>query len=201
MKVFLFYCIVFSVLSFCQARAQNYAKKDLIPSGDSTVQQFMEEEILKRINEYRIAKGVSPLRADTILATAAYHHLEYMRRSGEFDHEEKTDLPDFNELPWPSYRRKLLDQNKIWAITEELLSYLIMFNSPTFTFEYMIEHTTTNGFKTCSAHWRALMNPEYDCAFVVYDMKSTTDMSAGVICMIILGMSSDPYKKELGLIE
>lgn len=182
--------------------SQNYQPSDMVPSADSSVQSYIEHSIVDRINEYRVTKGLHELRVDTLLKPAAVHHAMYMRHTHDLTHDELEDVPNFTEYKYPSTRYlHLIDNKKFWGISENLLSDLILFNKEKFTFEYVIEHTVTNGYKTCGAHWRDLMSDEYDSIYIFYDMNHNNpdDYGAAITCTVILGVSSDSYKQELGI--
>lgn len=172
---------------------------------DSASQAYLEHLIIERINEFRVARGVPPLIVDTLLKPAVDHHVEYQRRAQVMSHDEDIDLPDFDELLWPGMRIRLLEPGKFWKITDELLSYLVEFHKPEARpFQYYVTATVDKGYKTCNGHWSDLMNPEYNAIYMCYDFQYADPCEEdaryrAIVCTIVLGTYSDPYKKELGM--
>lgn len=185
--------------SLSLAQSTPFKPQDKIYSCDSITQAYIEHLILLELNSLRKVEGAEPLRIDTLLRPAVMHHVKYMRLSGDMTHDETKDLENFTEYEWPTTRKHyLIDQSKIWKISEELINGIIVFDSEKYTYEKVIENTLQKGYKTCNGHWSSLMSPEYDCVYIYYDLNQKCHShGAGIICTILLGLSSDNYKKEI----
>lgn len=200
--------ILFSSLLSISIITYGQKLTDPVPGPDSVSQHFIETNMIERINNYRIEKGVHPLVFEPELKPAVLHHVNYMRLTKTMSHDEEIEVEGFELLPWPGHRKnKYLDPMKYWKVGECLLSDLVQFNvdsSPEwvpdgmFNFDYVIDHAV-EGFHSSPSHWACLMNKEWDCIYIYYDLNyhDPNDSGAAIICTVMVGMYSDYFKEGI----
>ena len=166
---------------------------------DSLKQEFIQVEVVKKINSIRVANGMKALILDTGLRPAAVQNaiynrwclknriLQYPDEDCTMTHIQRIDMPNFEEIYWPDARIKLLDQTRFSSITEELTYCLIFDLQNTETYQKRVDHVITN-FKASEAHWYDITkDPKWDAIYVFYDLKTTDVVQGHVIIYIILG--------------
>jgi hypothetical protein len=165
---------------------------------DSLKQEFIQLETFKEINRRRAAYGMKPLVLDTGLRAAAVHNAIYNRwclknrivqRPGDdctMTHDQRVDMPGFDEIKFPEFRIKLLDQTRFASITEELTWCAIFNLQNTDTYKMRVDHVIKN-YEVSEAHWYAITkNPKWDAIYIFYDLHFT-DTAQNVCVFIILG--------------
>lgn len=148
---------------------------------DSLKQEFIQQEITKKINAARVKKGMKPLISDIGLKPAAVHNAIYNRYCFAHDihstwsystmtHFQNVDIPNFTEIVDPWARISLLDRTKFAGITENLTLSLIM--SPNLTFQQVID-IAVGDFAHSLPHWESLTEHEqWDAMYVYYDLHT-----------------------------
>ena len=166
---------------------------------DSLKQEFIQAEVVKKINSIRVANGMKALILDEGLRPAAVQNAIYNRwclknrivqypdENCTMTHIQRIDMPNFEEIYWPDARIKLLDQTRFSSITEELTYDLIPNLQKTDTYQKRVDEVIKL-YKASEGHWYDITkDPKWDAVYVFYDFKTITSSDTVVIVYIILG--------------
>ena len=153
------------VLISLTGNSQKFKQSDKFYFLDSTNLPYIESLIAERVNMYRKEKGLQPLIWNDTLKPGCDHHQYYMTHSHDMSHEQTIDLPNFDELAYPS-SRSLLNMFNYAGIREELTSDMFNLGEKGMVFKDYVTRQIEGGFKKSSAHWSALMDPELDYIYV-----------------------------------
>ena len=172
---------------------------------DSLKQEFIQEEIVKQLNAIRVADGMKPLVLDTGLRPAAIHNATYNAWCFKnkiyqptdpkciMTHEQYVDMPNFDEIPEPFQRIKLLDRSRFQSMTEELTEVAISNIQGTDTYQKRVTHVLNN-YKACyDGHWKSMTkNTKWDAIYVYFDINYSDNYdSQNAIVYVILGSYAD----------
>ena len=164
---------------------------------DSLKQEFIQAEVVKKINSIRVANGMKALILDEGLRPAAVQNAIYNRWCLEnkivqypdetctMTHIQRIDMPNFEEIYWPDARIKLLDQTRFSSITEELTYDLIFDLQNTETYQKRVDEVIKL-YKACDAHWNAMTkNPKWDAIYVFYDLHASEKGKTAIVYIIL----------------
>jgi len=175
--------------------------KDYVP--DSLTYEWLEwvkQDIVRQLNEYRVKEGVPKVKWDDRFKPAADHHLYWLAdNTTKFDHEQDTDIPNFEEIssPWERVRILCEKDSNIYkgpahenSLQEHL--YIGIEDHPSSHYSTQIVEM----FKLSHAHWESLMTPTHMFIYVDIDIRVNGNTWAGqfVHCLILMDEENKPLK-------